>query len=242
MARKATAKIRREVSRGSSLDEGIENFGYDAPAGRFKVDRYVQSLESAKGLSVDAAKVRKLLWRAAYFSSINNKDLKLLPDRRRQATQYLKHLQEAARSLRAASHADHEQLLKAMQFVPRDPSRLSEYLSRQNVNREYVELNRTLAKAHDAIRAYLAHNVIAPKPKGSNASDHFMRSFIELSKAMWEDEIGRLKRRDQKPFVGALLCALEDFGFSATSGWDDKFRERVRKQLFTKPTKRKNRK
>ncbi|MGY3501670.1 hypothetical protein [Bradyrhizobium sp. USDA 4471] len=217
--------------------ERLEHFSYNAPAGTFKVDRYVQTLARARELSIDAISVRKKLWRAAFLSSLDVTDRQMQPDRRQRALEYLKHLQTAAAAMRAASHADHEQLSKALVFVPSEPGPLSQYLSRQNVEREYVELNHFLGKAHDAITRYLSQNEIAPKPKGSNASDHFMRSFIELSRSAWEDEIGRFASRDQKPFAGLLLTALEDFGFTQPPRWDAKFRERVRKQLFDRSKK-----
>jgi hypothetical protein len=217
--------------------ERLEQFRYDAPAGEFKVDRYIESLARGRHASIDTINLRKGLWRAAFLSSLDDTDRQAQPEWRKLAHQYLEHLRAAAASMRAASQSDHEQLFKAMVFVPGDSGDLSQYLSRQKIQQEFLNLNHVLTTAHDSIERYLTRNVIAPRPSGSNASDHFMRSFIELSRMIWEKEVGKLARRDQKPFAGLLLTVLEDFGFPQPPRWDAKFRERVRKQLFPRSKK-----
>ncbi|MEH2508558.1 hypothetical protein V1290_007369 [Bradyrhizobium sp. AZCC 1578] len=217
---------------------------YEAPAGSSKLDSEVDRINRQRNSKADPLRTRQGLWRAALHASLTEEDLGPRPQRINEAKKYLKSLNAVRRHMIAASQADTELVYRALVFVPDDPSDSSQLLSRQAVERDFLQLNADLRHAHDLLSKYLNRNVlpgrnVPPSTQSSNAADHFTRAFVDMARAVWRDEFGDMRGRDDPTNFSTLIAtALEEFGYpqQSASHWL-KFKERVRKQI--RPNRRK---
>ena len=223
---------------------------YDAPAGASELDTEVERINSHRKSKADPLRTRQGLWRAALHASLTQEDLGPRPTRISEAKKYLKNLHAIRRHMIAASHADTDLIFRALVYVRDDPNDLSQLLTRQAVERDFLQLNADLRRAHDQLSKYLNRNVLPTRNipasiRSSNAADHFMRTFIDMASAVWRDEFGDMRyRNDPTNFSTLIATALQEFGYpkqQSAHEWS-KFVGRARKQLFPNGRKRSIRK
>ena len=172
----------------------LEKFRYDAPFGAYKkLDHQIEQVKSRRGSTADVVKLRKALWRAAYVSALQEDDRLLRPVFRDEAAAYLSKLRTARTALIEASHAETDHIFRALHFVPEKSDDLSQHLSRQMVEREFVRLNALLGAACQQLDLYLERNVLAPRKKKGREQQRPFHAGIHrvlshsLARGVWID-------------------------------------------------------
>jgi hypothetical protein len=228
-----------QISAIAQFLSALDAFRFKAPVGSFKVDFIIKQLNAKRETIVDVIEMRKGLWRAAYLSALGAHHTKHEhPTWVREATKYVENLRAARSALAAASMADISHICGTLHFIPDDPSDLASHLQYQNLQREFEQLNADMQRAHLRLTEYLDRNMLPEYKPSSNAADHFMREFIDLSAAaVWTAKFGPLRKRDSADFVRVIATVLTDFRYPLTAEQqkdDDWLRRRVARQLFKK--------
>jgi hypothetical protein len=239
MPAKDDQRTARKLLKATAFKETLETFAYNSPVGSYKVDTFIERVKVRRAPELNIFRMRKGIWRSAFLSSLNEDNSKGQPAWIREARDFLNNLTLAKNSLVNAWNADVDHISRTLLFIPDNPEDLSQHRTYQTIEREFVNLNADLRTAHERLTNYLERNVLPPNRKRpTNAADHFMRGFIELSAIVWAEEFrSPLRKEDQADFVGILGTALDDFKYPLSDKQrrdDDWLRDRVRKQLFGK--------
>jgi len=219
----------------SAFYERIRSFDFRAPLHHWKIDFYLETLAKRREVKFDVLRLRWKLWRSAYVASFRDQyERKEKPALRADAVAWLQSLENVQAQLRELSIRP-DDVAQVMVYTPDQADEQSPGFDQEQViEKDTRELLDFLSEVEGRIGSYLSRNWLPSVGSRGNRTDHFIRTFAEMSAIAWRSTITPelLRSRDRSDFVGIMGCTLDDLGYPRVgiqAGSDDWLYQRVGK-------------